>query len=471
MTLNIPDAPLRRTMSVWITAVAAVVIAAVVLVLTPTRANAIATPVPMGTTLATYGVLGGATVTNTGPTVVEGLNVGVSPGTAITGFPPGIVTPPGTLHAADAHAGQAKIELTTAYNQAAGQALTDAVYNDAPHEFGGQTLTPGLYRANSSAQITGTLTLDAQGDPNAVWVFQIGSTLTTAADNSTVSLVNGASPCNVFWQVGSSATLGTSTSFVGTILANTSISATTGATINGRLLADAGGTGNGAVTLDTNRIFLGPCAAGGTGGTTGGVITGGVITGGVIAGTTGGTTTGGTTTGGTTTGGTTTGGTTTGGTTGGIIGGVPTGGVLGGVLTGGTTGGAPGGLIAGTTGGTTGIPTGGAIGGANGGAIGGANGGAIGGANGGNGHDHGGKPDDHDHGGKPDDHDQGGKPGGHGHGAKPDGHDHGGKPGGHDQGEKPDEHGQGGNPDEHDGKPGMPEGYGSDQEEHHKKSA
>ncbi|MFF7935557.1 ice-binding family protein [Streptomyces sp. NPDC007940] len=435
MTLNIPGAPLRRTMSVWITAVAAVVIAAVVLALTPTRASAIATPVPIGTTLATYGVLGGATVTNTGLTVVDGLNVGVSPGTAITGFPPGVVTPPGTLHAADAHAGQAKVELTTAYNQAAGQALTDAVYNDAPHEFGGQVLTPGLYRANSSAQITGTLTLDAQGNPNAVWVFQIGSTLTTAAENSTVSLVNGASPCNVFWQVGSSATLGTHTSFVGTILANASISATTGATINGRLLADAGGTGDGAVTLDTNRIFLGPCAAGGTGGTTGGVITGGVIAG---------TTTGGTTTGGTATGGTATGGTATGGTTGGIIGGVPTGGgtggglggLLGGVLTtGGTTGGALGGLVAGTTGSVTG--------------------GGTGGATGGNEHDHGGKPQDHDHGGKPGGH--GGKPGGHG--GKPQDHDHGGKPQDHDHGGKPGGHG---------GKPG---GYDSDYEGHDKKTA
>ncbi|MGC0401827.1 hypothetical protein RKD27_004471 [Streptomyces sp. SAI-126] len=439
MTLNIPGAPLRRTMSVWITAVAAVVIAAVVLALTPTRASAIATPVPIGTTLATYGVLGGATVTNTGLTVVDGLNVGVSPGTAITGFPPGVVTPPGTLHAADAHAGQAKVELTTAYNQAAGQALTDAVYNDAPHEFGGQVLTPGLYRANSSAQITGTLTLDAQGNPNAVWVFQIGSTLTTAAENSTVSLVNGASPCNVFWQVGSSATLGTHTSFVGTILANASISATTGATINGRLLADAGGTGDGAVTLDTNRIFLGPCAAGGTGGTTGGVITGGVIAG-------------------TTTGGTATGGTATGGTTGGIIGGVPTGGgtggglggLLGGVLTtGGTTGGALGGLVAGTTGSATG--------------------GGTGGATGGNEHDHGGKPQDHDHGGKPGGH--GGKPGGHG--GKPQDHDHGGKPGGHGgkpggHGGKPQDHDHGGKPGGHGGKPG---GYDSDYEGHDKKTA
>lgn len=417
MTLNIPDAPPRRIMSAWVAAVTAVVIAAVVLALTPTRANAIATPVPIGTTLATYGVLGGATVTNTGPTVVEGLNVGVSPGTAITGFPPGIVTPPGTLHAADAHAGQAKIELTTAYNQAAGQSLDPVVYGDAPHEFGGEVLTPGLYRATSSAQITGTLTLDAQGNPNAVWVFQIGSTLKTAAENSTVSLVNGASPCNVFWQVGSSATLGTNTSFVGTILASESISATTGATINGRLLADAGGTGNGAVTLDTNRIFLGPCAAGGT--------TGGLITGGVIAGATSGGTTEGT----------------TGNTTVGVIGGVPTGGgtggVLGGVLTsGGTTGGVLGGLVAGAT---------------SGGSVGGATGGQTGGATGGNGHDHGGKPDDHDHGGKPGDHDHSGKPGDHGHS---------GKPGDHGQGGKSEGYG----PD------GKPASYGSGHGDHHGKS-
>jgi hypothetical protein len=423
MTLNIPDAPPRRIMSAWVAAVTAVVIAAVVLALTPTRANAIATPVPIGTTLATYGVLGGATVTNTGPTVVEGLNVGVSPGTAIVGFtgpPAGTVTPPGTLHAADDHAGQAKIELTTAYNQAAGQSLNPVVYGDAPHEFGGQVLTPGLYRTTSSAQITDTLTLDAQGNPNAVWVFQIGSTLKTAAENSTVSLVNGASPCNVFWQVGSSATLGTNTSFVGTILASESISATTGATINGRLLADAGGTGNGAVTLDTNRIFLGPCAAGGTGGTTGGLVTGGVIAGATSGGTTEGT---------------------TGSTTVGVIGGVPTGGgtggVLGGVLTsGGTTGGVLGGLVAGAT---------------SGGAVGGATGGQTGGATGGNGHDHGGKPGGHDHGGKPGDHDHGGKPDDHGHGGKPDDHGQGGKPEGYGPG-------------------GKPAGYGSGHGDHHEKS-
>lgn len=277
MTLNISDAPPRRTLSVWIAAVTAVAMAAAVLAMTPTRANAVASPVPLGTA-ASFGVLAGATVTNTGPTVVNGLNVGVSPGTAITGFQtsdggPGIVTPPGVLHRADAVAGQAKIDLNTAYNQAAGQTLRDATYNDAPHEFGGQTLTPGLYKANSSAGITGTLTLDAQGNSSAVWVFQIGSTLKTASASS-VSFINGASPCNVYWQVGSSATLGTYSTFVGTILADTSITATTGAIINGRLLADAGLRGDGAVTLDSNRIFQGPCGTGATGGTTGAVVAG-----------------------------------------------------------------------------------------------------------------------------------------------------------------------------------------------------
>ncbi|WP_329394790.1 ice-binding family protein [Streptomyces melanogenes] len=394
MTLNISDAPPRRTLSVWIAAVTAVAMAAAVLAMTPTRANAVASPVPLGTA-ASFGVLAGATVTNTGPTVVNGLNVGVSPGTAITGFQtsdggPGIVTPPGVLHRADAVAGQAKIDLNTAYNQAAGQTLRDATYNDAPHEFGGQTLTPGLYKANSSAGITGTLTLDAQGNSSAVWVFQIGSTLKTASASS-VSFINGASPCNVYWQVGSSATLGTYSTFVGTILADTSITATTGAIINGRLLADAGLRGDGAVTLDSNRIFQGPCGTGATGGTTGAVVAGataggstGASTVGVIAGVP------------------------TGGGTGGVLGGL-----LGGVLTtGGTTGGALGGLVAGaTTSGTTGATSGG----------------VHGGATGGTGHHHGGKPGQHGgHYGKPE------RPGGHyGKPEKPGHHDHGGKPENH----------------------------------------
>ncbi|MFD9561033.1 ice-binding family protein [Streptomyces sp. NPDC059994] len=454
MTLNIPDAPPRRTLSVWIAAVTAVAMAAVVLAVTPTRANAVASPVLLGTA-ASFGVLAGATVTNTGPTVVNGLHVGVSPGAAITGFQtsdggPGIVTPPGVLHRADAVAGQAKTDLNTAYNQAAGQTMTDATYNDAPHEFGGQTLTPGLYRANSSAGITGTLTLDAQGNSSAVWVFQIGSTLTTASASS-VSLINGASPCNVYWQIGSSATLGTNSTFVGTILADTSITATTGAVINGRLLADAGLRGDGAVTLDSNRIFLGPCGTGATGGTTGGLVTGGVVAGATSGGTTGATTVGviaGVPTGGVVAGATSGG--TTGATTVGVIAGVPTGGgtggilggILGGVLTtGGTTGGALGGLVAGTTtSGTTGATTGG----------------VHGGTTGGTGHEH-----HHHHHGKPGGHyGKPEKPGGHY--GKPE------KPGGHyGKPEKPGHHDHGGKPEKHGGyggygnKPGRDDGYGS----------
>ncbi|MFY7567698.1 ice-binding family protein [Streptomyces sp. WI04-05B] len=201
MTLNIPEAPLRRTMSVWFAALTAVVIAAVVLAMTPTRASAIATPVPLGTATS-FAVLAGSQVTNTGPSLITG-DLGVSPGTAITGFPPGTVI--GAQHSADAVALQAKSDLVTGYNNAAGQA-PDVTYPTAPDpvELGGRTLDPGVYKAPISAGITGTLTLDAHDDPNAVWVFQIGSTLTTAS-GSNVSLVNGASPCNVYWQIGRSA--------------------------------------------------------------------------------------------------------------------------------------------------------------------------------------------------------------------------------------------------------------------------
>ncbi|MGW7049364.1 ice-binding family protein [Streptomyces avermitilis] len=400
MTLDIPDAPFRRTMSVWIAAVTALVMAAAVLVLTPTRAHA-ATAVPLGTA-GDFGVLAGSTVTNTGPSVIQG-NVGVSPGSAIVGFPPGQVLAPGVFHPGDATALGAQNDLTIAYGQAAGQTPPTATYLDNPHEFGGQTLTPGLYKANVSAGITNTLTLDALGNPNAVWVFQIGSTLTTASA-SHVSFINGASPCNVYWQIGSSATLGTNSSFVGNILAQASITATTNAVINGRLLARTG-----AVTLDTNTIFQGGCAAG-TGGSTG-TNTGGATTGAI------------------------------GGVIGGVIGGIVAGTTTNGGTTGTNTGG-NGGVIGGGNGGVIG----GGNGGGNGGVIGGGNGGANGGGgNGGPGHHHpGGQP------GRPGDHDHGGQPGEH------HGHDHGGQPGEHhgqDHGGKPGEnHGH----DEHSGKPGKP---------------
>jgi LPXTG-motif cell wall-anchored protein len=206
-------------------------------------ANAIATAVDLGTA-ESYAVLAGSTVTNTGASELDG-DLGVSPGTAITGFPPGKVN--GTIHSADADALQAQIDLTTAYNDAADQASDGPIPNGGV--LTGLTLAPGVYTTAVAASLTGTVTLDAAGDPAAVWVFQIGSTLITGS-NSTVALVNGATGCNVFWQVGSSATLGTDTTFVGTIMALTSISLLTRTTVDGRALAR-----NGAVTLDENGVF------------------------------------------------------------------------------------------------------------------------------------------------------------------------------------------------------------------------
>ncbi len=212
-------------------------------------ASAHADPIVLGNA-ASFAVLGGSTVTNTGPTVIIG-NLGVSPGSAVTGFPPGIVTPPGVIHVADMVAADAQSSLTTAYGVAAGLTPTS---NLTGQDLGGLTLTPGVYFFADSAQLTGTLTLNAMGDPNAVFVFQIGSTLTTAS-NSSVVFTNGGVGNNLFWQVGSSATLGTTTSFTGNILALTSITLNTGANINcGRALAI-----NGAVTLDTNNVSIGPC--------------------------------------------------------------------------------------------------------------------------------------------------------------------------------------------------------------------
>lgn len=184
-------------------------------------------------------------MTNTGPTIVTG-NLGVAPGSAITGFPPGVVVG-GTIHAGNAVALQAQADATAAYNNLAGQACdTDLTGQD----LGGLTLIPAVYCFSSSAQLTGILTLDAQGDPNAVWAFQIGSTITTASASS-VLIINGGDACNLFWQVGSSATLGTTTAFQGNVLALASITATTGVTVSGRLLALTA-----AVTMDTNTVTI-----------------------------------------------------------------------------------------------------------------------------------------------------------------------------------------------------------------------
>jgi hypothetical protein len=208
-------------------------------------AGAAEAPVGLGNATS-FAVLAGTTVTNTGPSTISG-DLGVSPGSAVTGFPPGTVSN-GSIHAADTEAAQAQADVTTAYNDAAGRATTGTVSAD----LGGQTLVSGVYTGGALG-LTGTVTLDGQGDANAVFIFQAASTLITAS-SSVVALIGGASACNVFWQVGSSATLGTDSTFVGTVLALTSIAATTRASIAGRLLAR-----NGAVTLDSNTITRPAC--------------------------------------------------------------------------------------------------------------------------------------------------------------------------------------------------------------------
>lgn len=206
-----------------------------------------------------YRALGASAVTNTGSSVLNGdLGVFQPGGGALTGFfrvdgGPGIVN--GAVHDNDVNAQSAQSDLTTAYNVAAGEPSSA---NLTGQNIGNRTLLAGTYTYSTSAGLTGQLTLDAQGDPNARFLIQIGTTLTTAS-NSSVLLTNGASPCNVYWQVGSSATLGTDTAFIGTILANTSITANTGTTFVGRALARTG-----AVTLDTNTFNDPGCARGGT---------------------------------------------------------------------------------------------------------------------------------------------------------------------------------------------------------------
>jgi len=202
-----------------------------------------------------FAVVGGSAITNTGPTVITG-NLGLSPGTAVTGFPPGVVAR--QTHKTDAVALRAKNSMVTAYNDLASAPTTRSLTGQ---DLGGLTLTPGVYTFSSSAQLTGTLTLSGNG----VFIFKMGSSLTTGS-NSRVLVRNGAAGCGIFWKVGSSATLGAGTQFKGTIVALTSITMVTGATIlPGRALAR-----NGAVTLDTNRITapVGFCGATSTAGTT-----------------------------------------------------------------------------------------------------------------------------------------------------------------------------------------------------------
>ncbi len=208
-------------------------------------------PAPVGLgTAEPFAVLAGTpAVTNTGPTTITG-DLGIHPAAAVTGFPPGTVN--GTIHAADAVALQAKSDLVIAYNDAAGRTPFTTV---AGGTLGGKTLVAGVYNAGGvTLDLTGTLTLDGQNDPNSVWIFQATSDLVTASSSS-VAFINGAQPCNVFWQVTSSATLGSGSRFVGTILALTSITMNSGVTLNGRALAR-----NGDVTLINDTITRSRCS-------------------------------------------------------------------------------------------------------------------------------------------------------------------------------------------------------------------
>jgi len=229
--------------------VAALMLGLISTLMFATSAMGATATVGMGTA-ESFSVLGGSTVTNTGPTTMFG-DLGLSPGSSVTGAPHVL----GATHVDDAVAIGAKSALTTSYNDAASRPSSGSAGTD----LAGQTFLPGVRTASSSLLLSsGSVTLDAQGNPNAVFIFQIGTTLITGS-NTSVSLINGAQACNVFWQVGSSATLGTGTRFVGTVMASETITANTAATIHGRLLARTG-----AVNLDTNTITTSNCGSGGT---------------------------------------------------------------------------------------------------------------------------------------------------------------------------------------------------------------
>jgi hypothetical protein len=233
-----------------IAAISTAAIATALLTVSPTAHAAIVPTVPLATA-ANYSVLGGLGVTNTGPSTLNA-SLGVHPGSAATGFPPGLVNAPGTVELATAVALQAQSDLTVAYDSAAGRPLTGP---ETTVDLVGQTLQGGVYASFSKGplELSGALVLDGAGDPNTVFIFQTNSTLITGS-GSTITLINGAQACNVFWQVGSSATLGTNSNFVGNILALTSISVTTGVTVQGRALAR-----NASVTLDSDTFTAPSC--------------------------------------------------------------------------------------------------------------------------------------------------------------------------------------------------------------------
>jgi Ice-binding-like len=241
----------RRRLGALLTAFT--MVAAIVFLFGSTANAAIVPTVPLATTQP-YAVLGGTTVTNTGPSVLNG-SLGLWPGTSNTGFPPGIVVPPGVRDLTNARAHQAKLDLTAAYVNAAGRPIDGTTTADLANLH----LQAGVYAGPSKGALAlnGPLVLDGAGNANSVFIFQTNSSLITGS-SSTVTLINGAQECNVFWQVGSSATLGTGSVFRGNILALSSITVTTGVTVHGRALAR-----NGAVTLDTD-VFVRPTCAGTT---------------------------------------------------------------------------------------------------------------------------------------------------------------------------------------------------------------
>jgi len=233
--------PRRRPGYAWLAVGPVAAAGAIAMFIAAQPAVAATTPVNLGSD-SSFAVLAGTTVTNTGASIING-DLGLAPGSAVTGFPPGIVN--GTIHVADGVAVTAKSDLVKAYNDAAGRSPTPPPVSTVGS---GTTLTPGVYSAPSTLEVKGALTLDGGGDPNAVFIFQVPKGL-TADSNSTVILTDDAQACNVFWQVGSSATLGTNATFVGSVLALTSITVDTGDTVAGRVLAR-----NGAVTLDDDTI-------------------------------------------------------------------------------------------------------------------------------------------------------------------------------------------------------------------------
>ena len=241
MTSSLKPSVLR---SVTASASAAAVLCALAVSATP--ASAVGTAADLGAANS-FAVLAGTGITNTGPTTLTG-DIGTFPTPTITGV--GLITVNGTNHGAGAVTQQAKDDLVNAYNVLARQPVDATVSRD----LGGQTLVPGVYFSASTMALTGELVLDGKGDPNAVFVFQVGSSLTTATASS-VRLINSAQSCNVFWQLGASATLGTTSTLRGSVLALTSVTANTGAVVDGRLLAR-----NGAVTLDTDTITRPSCA-------------------------------------------------------------------------------------------------------------------------------------------------------------------------------------------------------------------